>query len=153
MRSLASSEIHITLRTTYTFVEFYDFLEHIKVILVILYVVLIQIIQFLAVSCTGDSEDIIYVIFLLSRQFGILVVRISSLVSQETACQLIVTDQLLSLIVRICFIERIRNIYQSFEDSHLTLNTHTFCRLTQTLACLFVFAFSVEIDVCQTLLA
>ena len=73
MRVLASGEIDIALRAFHAFVQRSYLAEHIHVLLVVLYHLRVNLIQFRAVCRTGDSEDVVHIVFLLCRDSRILV--------------------------------------------------------------------------------
>ena len=151
MCCLASCEIYIALGATNTFIELCNLLQHIEVADILLHYSSIDLIQLRAISRSGDSEDIIYIIFLLAGCFRKFIRRVCCLLRQSRTCQLIIGNQLLSLAVRVLFVECIRNVHQLNKNHHFAFRAHSFNRLTQALTSLCVFGLAIEIDVSHTL--
>ena len=152
MSCLTCCEIDIALGTMNTFVELSEFLQYIEVLQVALYYRSIDLIHLSAISGTGGSEQLIYVVTFLSSIGCILVVLVISLSGQIGRSQLVIGDKLLSVLLRILFVELTGNLSQGLQNLHLAFRTHSLYRFTETLTCLSDTGISKEADVCQTLL-
>ena len=153
MGCLAGGEIDVALGAAYTAIQFGYLLQHVEVSDVLLYHGCVYLIQFGAIGRTGDSEDIVHIVFLLTGYLSVLVAGVGGQSTQMGAGHLVVGDELLGTFVGILFVERVRHIHQFHQHLYLALVTQRCHRFLQALVCLVQFGVAEVLYVGQTLLA
>ena len=128
MSVLASSEIDIALSAFHAFVQRSHLAEHIHVLFVFLYHLCVNLIQFRAVCRTGDSEDIVHILFLLSRNSRVLVRGVGCFLREVVRRQLVVSNEALAVLVGVGLVDSIRYIHQLHQYHDLAFLLHALYR-------------------------